>query len=216
MTQVSFQVVEGIEAGRIFRDLTPPVTIGREDDNDIQLNDERISRFHAKIQEEAGRVILTDLDSTNGTRVNGHPIRLRVLRNGDLIMIGRCVLLMGGPEEYQNLRKRLNQVNEAARNESGEDSAALLEASDLNVAFPTGTPPVPEQLTPLQTAELVDLLEYYRTNLLNLLTLPTDDIHTTHGDFVRLHKDAWIGLQSLLPEFTRMLNQLNNVDEKQE
>ena len=47
---VTFQVLEGIDKGRIFRDLEIPVTIGREEGNVLRLNDERISRFHAKVQ----------------------------------------------------------------------------------------------------------------------------------------------------------------------
>ena len=97
MAEVTFQVLEGMERGRIFADLSTPLTIGREEDNGIQLNDERVSRFHLKIQEDAGRVILTDLESTNGTRVNGVPSQLRVLQIGDLISIGRCLLVYGSP-----------------------------------------------------------------------------------------------------------------------
>src|SRR5262249_23221861 len=48
MTKVTFQVLEGIDKGRVFRDLTTPVTIGREEGNLLRLNDERVSRFHAK------------------------------------------------------------------------------------------------------------------------------------------------------------------------
>ena len=55
----------------IFDDVPTPLTIGREEGNPIQLNDERISRFHLKIQEDEGKLVLTDLESTNGTKVNG-------------------------------------------------------------------------------------------------------------------------------------------------
>lgn len=213
MAHITFQVVEGLEAGRVFRNLSTPLTIGREEDNDIQLNDERISRFHAKVQEDAGRIILTDLDSTNGTRVNGHPIRLRVLRSGDLVMVGRCVLLMGGPEELKKLKERLRQLPETRNAElesMTEASGQIADASDLSLAFPDGPPPLPGQLTPLQTAELSDLLEYLRTELLSLLTLPTDEIHTSEGDFIRVSRDVWQGLESLAPDLARMLNQLTN------
>ena len=64
MAQVSFQVLDGLERGVVFTDLQTPITIGREDDNDIRLNDERVSRFHAKVQEDDGHIILTDLQST--------------------------------------------------------------------------------------------------------------------------------------------------------
>src|SRR5437764_575259 len=79
MPVVTFQVVEGVDRGRVFRDLptTPAVTIGREEGNVVRLNDERVSRFHAKVQADSGEIILTDLESTNGTRVNGNVIQIR-------------------------------------------------------------------------------------------------------------------------------------------
>lgn len=217
MAYITFQIVEGLEAGRVFRNLSTPLTIGREDDNDIQLNDERISRFHAKVQEDAGRLILTDLDSTNGTRVNGHPIRLRVLRAGDLVMVGRCVLLLGGPEELKKLRARLQELGNASLNEiesSTHGGESAIDASDLAVAFPNGAPPLPSQLTPLQRAELVDVLDFYRTEMLRLLSQPSDEIHTREGEFVRIERDAWQGLGLLIPELARMLNDLTNCEER--
>src|SRR5690349_3138770 len=99
MANVTFQVLDGLEMGHTYADMPTPISIGREEDNNIRLNDERVSRFHAKIQEDAGRIILTDLDSTNGTRVNGHPIRMRVLQIGDQVLIGRCLLLYGSAEQ---------------------------------------------------------------------------------------------------------------------
>ena len=99
MKTLTFQVIEGVDKGRIFRDLPIPVTIGREEGNLLRLNDERVSRFHAKVQHEDGDVILTDLESTNGTRVNGSPIQIRRLRAGDQINVGRSMLLFGTLEE---------------------------------------------------------------------------------------------------------------------
>src|SRR5271163_2538952 len=99
MTKVTFQVLDGIDKGRIFRDLPLPVTIGREEGNLLRLNDERVSRFHAKVQQDNGDIILTDLESTNGTRVNGNPVQIRRLRPGDQIGLGRSTLLFGNMEE---------------------------------------------------------------------------------------------------------------------
>src|SRR5579872_5685795 len=101
MAKITIQVLEGFERGRVFAELPTPVTIGREEDNTIQLNDERVSRFHVKIQEDGGRVILTDLDSTNGTRINGHPVQMRVLQYGDQLSIGRSILVYGSPGEIE-------------------------------------------------------------------------------------------------------------------
>src|ERR1700761_8655983 len=69
MRTVTFLVLEGVDKGRVYKDLPIPVTIGREEGNGLRLNDERVSRFHAKVQIEDADIILTDLDSTNGARV---------------------------------------------------------------------------------------------------------------------------------------------------
>src|SRR2546423_12694080 len=99
MANVTFQVLEGIDKGRVFRELPTPVTIGREEGNILRLNDERISRYHAKIQCDNSEIILTDLESTNGTRVNGNVVQIRRLRPGDRIGLGRSLLLFGSQEE---------------------------------------------------------------------------------------------------------------------
>src|SRR5438874_3045582 len=101
MKSVTLQIVEGVDKGRIFRDLSTPVTIGREEGNVLRLNDERVSRFHAKVQFDNGEVIITDLDSTNGTRVNGNVVQIRRLRPGDRVHVERSILLFGSEAEIQ-------------------------------------------------------------------------------------------------------------------
>src|SRR5579859_4123735 len=99
MAKVTLQVIDGVDKGRIFRELSTPVTIGREEGNTLRLNDERVSRFHAKVQFDNGEIILTDLESTNGTRVNNNVVQIRRLRPGDKIGVGRSVLLFGSDQE---------------------------------------------------------------------------------------------------------------------
>lgn len=62
------------------------ITIGREPVNDIVLSDPEISRRHARLMYQAGRYVLEDLGSTNGTSVNGRRItEPAVLNAGDVI-----------------------------------------------------------------------------------------------------------------------------------
>src|SRR5918994_6391496 len=107
MAQITLQVLDGADRGRVFGELATPVTVGREEGNTIQLNDERVSRFHLKIQEDQEKVVLTDLESTNGTKVNGEDIQLRILRYGDMIAVGRSVLLFGSREEIADRMSRV-------------------------------------------------------------------------------------------------------------
>lgn len=178
MALLTFQVLDGMERGRILADLSPPITIGREEDNAVQLNDERVSRFHAKVQEDSGRVILTDLESTNGTRVNGHPIQMHVLKIGDQVSIGRCLLLFGSADEIeQHIQERQGLIQETPggtisfesdefefpRGNSRDDD------EDLPRMFPDGPPDLPEKLRPLQVAQTSDLLAHLHDRLRSVI-----------------------------------------------
>jgi pSer/pThr/pTyr-binding forkhead associated (FHA) protein len=195
MAKVTLQLLEGLERGLMFRDLATPVTIGREDDNTVRLNDERVSRFHAKIQEDGGQIILTDLESTNGTRINGHPIQMRVLQIGDQIAIGRCLLVYGSPEEIRSRLAELlaegrgptESTQEGARNNgtqfgpdpyddgtcyggAGQHGPAEREADDLSIdLFPNGAPEPPSGLRPLQRAQVSDVLGYCHEQIRRIL-----------------------------------------------
>jgi hypothetical protein len=68
------------------------ITIGRMAECDVTLADKGASRRHAQIRVKDGRYTLTDLGSTNGTRVNGQTIQLRDLADGDRITIGTTTL----------------------------------------------------------------------------------------------------------------------------
>jgi predicted ATPase/Tfp pilus assembly protein PilF len=65
-----------------------PLTIGRESNTDITLNDPRVSRQHARLSYRQQQIWLTDLRSSNGTFVNGEPIQERALQPGDLLSFG--------------------------------------------------------------------------------------------------------------------------------
>jgi hypothetical protein len=68
------------------------VTIGRLPDCDVVLKDRGASRRHAQIRGRDGVYTLTDLGSTNGTRLNGQTVQTRTLEDGDRITIGGTVL----------------------------------------------------------------------------------------------------------------------------
>jgi hypothetical protein len=66
--------------------------IGRTKDNDLKISDKGISRKQCKIEGSPGNYSIVDLDSRNGTMVNGTKISTSQLRNGDLIRVGRVKL----------------------------------------------------------------------------------------------------------------------------
>ncbi len=72
----------------------PALTIGRALDNDVVLDDRRVSRHHARLQARRGMLVLTDLDSANGSRVNGVAVSEVALGAGDRIEIGVTVFVI--------------------------------------------------------------------------------------------------------------------------
>ncbi len=76
-----------ISGSRTFDLAAETVTVGRALDNDLVIDDARVSRYHAQLRRRYGRYLLRDLDSTGGTEVNGFPVQETVLRPGDLITL---------------------------------------------------------------------------------------------------------------------------------
>ncbi len=66
--------------------------IGRNSDCEIIIKDDTVSAFHAEIKVKKGRYFITDLDSTNGTFVNGYRVNDSELKNNDLIKVGTALL----------------------------------------------------------------------------------------------------------------------------
>lgn len=69
-----------------------PVVIGRLSSCDIPLGDPQVSRRHAEVRRDAEGFAVFDLESTNGTVVNGAPVRERRLSDGDELRIGSATI----------------------------------------------------------------------------------------------------------------------------
>ncbi len=88
---------EGGQAS-VFELFDDEATIGRGASNAIQIVDSHASKHHAVIRRSAGRVKLVDLESKNGTRVNGEFRNQRWLQHGDAVSIGAAVLTYDGSD----------------------------------------------------------------------------------------------------------------------
>ena len=226
MAQLTIRLLDGADRGRIYEELETPITIGREEGNSIQLNDERVSRFHLKIQEDHDKLVLTDLASTNGTRVNGEDIQLRIVRYGDIVAVGRSILLMGSRE---NIAARLAELRkngvQPKSDEKGEKQILADEAEidpldfELNwqefqnlqaTLFSLQPPEIPEGLSPGQAAQLSELLEYMHIRMRHLL-LSVEEEDPPSGR-VQLDLRRWqeaVDLQANLALYLRTIGDPN-------
>lgn len=214
MAEVTLRIIDGADRGRVFSSLGTPITIGREEGNVIQLNDDRVSRYHLKIQEDQQRVVLTDLESTNGTKVNGEDIQLRILRHGDMICVGRSILLFGSPAEIE---ERVGTLRHDPQTESREipsgssDSSVKFDLNwedeeDLQATIHVVKPPeLPSNLSPAQAAQLSELIEYLHIRIRHLLkSVQLND----EEDHVSLESEHWqhlLDLQSRLAVYLKSI-----------
>ena len=173
MAFITLRVLHGADRGKVFERIPTPVTIGREEGNSIQLNDERISRYHLKLQDDKDTIVATDLESTNGTKVNGEDIQVRIVRDGDMIALGRSLLLVGSPDEIDRriaaIASRRPAVEDGQAREmrdrleriAAHDSDAVADVGHVRSPLvPAEPPPLPSRLSPAQAAEVAELLEH--------------------------------------------------------
>ena len=78
------------------------ISIGRDSENDIYINNLAVSRFHAKIHKEPSKFIIKDLGSANGTFVNGHKVEWAEIKIGDIVLIGKHIIRLENPKQVQD------------------------------------------------------------------------------------------------------------------
>ena len=231
---VTLQVLEGIDRGRVYRELDVPVTIGREEGNSLRLNDERVSRFHAKVQVDQDDVILTDLESTNGTRVNGTVVQIRRLRYGDRVGVGRSLLLFGSNEEIAARMAGFDASSAGLTGAAFDNGGPLTIQTgtiigmtdgnfdfDLNLEGPMSAtrealiignkalPPLPQKLTPSQAARLAEIIDYLHQGL----TMATENILAKDdGSQVTLGFADWQRIQAVHMLLARYLRAIAEPD----
>jgi pSer/pThr/pTyr-binding forkhead associated (FHA) protein len=224
MALITLRVIDGADRGRVFADTPTPVTIGREEGNPIQLNDERISRFHLKIQEDQHKIVLTDLQSTNGTKVNGESAQLWVLRPGDVIALGRTVLIYGSREEIAARLAALREGRipegvtlDADEYEDAHSAAALdfelnfADEPDAKEVLHTLAPPeLPEGLSTGQAAQVAEILLYFNLRMRGLIQSVESK---GKADRVTLEQRQWQNLIDLQDRIAGYLRQIGEPGE---
>jgi len=117
LPQNAFLIVDGMQ---IFTLSQAVINIGRRQDNQLIIDDTRISRVHAQLRAIKGRYVIFDLESSGGTFVNGERIRRSTLYPGDVISLSGVPLVFGqdlsGAGETQDY--------DPARHDTGPERAA--------------------------------------------------------------------------------------------
>ncbi|MCX7832546.1 MAG: FHA domain-containing protein [Actinobacteria bacterium] len=90
--QAPYAIIENLTTGSRHHVMRFPYRIGRMEANNLVLDDQAVSRFHAEIYDDGKSYLIRDLESTNGTFVNGKLIRVRKLNPGDVITVGNTKL----------------------------------------------------------------------------------------------------------------------------
>ncbi len=107
---IQLDVISGPNKGASFRPEEASFIVGRGPTNRIILLDNKVSARHAQIENRGERYLLRDLNSTNGTFVNGKSVTQAVLKPGDRVRLGQTILkvisIYVGPVSRANVRIR--------------------------------------------------------------------------------------------------------------
>jgi diguanylate cyclase (GGDEF)-like protein len=91
--KASFVKLAGEDIGKIYELSLEPMIIGRSPDCAVMVDEDQVSREHARVTLTESGYLIQDLQSTNGTLVNGRAIQEHVLQDGDRVQIGTATVL---------------------------------------------------------------------------------------------------------------------------
>ena len=134
MAQARLLVIQGVDQGTRFEFEADRVRLGRGAQNEIRILDTEVSRRHATLLRGEQGYVLEDDNSSNGSFVNGQPVRSRPLANGDQIQLGRTILLFslpGSESESGQVADRVSLLNLNA----GEDRSQIIGSLDSHAGM---------------------------------------------------------------------------------
>ena len=110
----SLFVIQGRDQGKRFELDERTLSLGRDAEATIQLNDTEVSRRHAEIRIEGDAVEIADTRSSNGTFVNGKRIQSTQLASGDRLQLGRTLMIFTGAQSPTALANHVDIVTQGA------------------------------------------------------------------------------------------------------
>jgi pSer/pThr/pTyr-binding forkhead associated (FHA) protein len=150
-----------------------PVTIGRAPDNDLSVDNLAVSSYHAKIFFEAGRMVIEDLNSLNGTFVNDLRVERATLHDGDKVHIGKHIIKVDtsgdAPVPWQSGRKAAApRINETMVLDTKERRQMLQQAAAMGESMQFAATRV-KVATLIVLGGNTDQKEYILTNKLTVI-----------------------------------------------
>jgi transcriptional regulator with GAF, ATPase, and Fis domain len=130
-------VVSGSAKGTVVRLTGSQFSVGRDSGNQLCLHDLAVSRKHFSISETDAAFHLVDLDSHNGTFVNGIPVRRKLLGHGDAIRVGHCELVFLIGEDDSPIARMVQFRDESPGDRLITTSTNILPA-DANLGIDVG------------------------------------------------------------------------------
>jgi FOG: FHA domain len=124
----SLEVLTGVATAKKLNitDRKELLIIGRDKDADLSIDENVLSRHHAKLERKWGGIVITDLDSKNGTFINNERIKEKLLRDGDKVMLGTVKLLYRNPQDV-NIEKISQEISRKKREAAMREAEALAE-----------------------------------------------------------------------------------------
>lgn len=200
----SLFVIQGRDQGQRFLLEETLVGLGRVAGNAIQLRDTEVSRKHAVLEQSGEAFVLRDLNSSNGTFVNGKRVHEKQLETGDRVQMGRTLLLYtGGGQDWLTDAGSDVQIVESSAYDDGSrilHSISQTEGSDLL------STPADQTQSPWLARARSNLQLMYRTSLAVSHTLDIDQLVARIMDMIFEWVDADRGCIMLKDDATGRLS----------
>jgi hypothetical protein len=143
---MKFLITSGRKKGTIFELLDKEIRLGRKKDNQVVLDDESVSGYHARICMKGDEAVVEDCDSVNGIEVNGAPTKKATLHPKDVIAIGmtQITVLEGEDESEEEKEKGKTEEKKADKKKEKEEADEEEPAADRPSKDKKGRKPAKE------------------------------------------------------------------------
>ena len=184
------RVVDGKLLGETFELADGAATLGRSEDNDIFIPDDRVSRRHCRLSVEAHSMLIEDLGSSNGTYVNGNAVERARLFDGDEVRIGGHVVEVQLSRQMEDADNVVITPEVRGMKSTTIEIVVPDESSDF-VSEHMARAESPERLLRdlglvYQVGNLINGVRDHRRLLKTILDMAFEAVNATHGFLVLL------------------------------